>query len=379
MSNDAKAKISGSEIDQQLHEKERSAETVRLTSRRRIINLLLTLPMLAMAIEKCVSQEDPAITVPYEMSADDKKKNDEVNEKVSRLGESNRCKDKVMVGPNLMCSDQVTPEVDRGSPLVRLWLPGKDVSGNDQRPILRKQAVEGFWGTVQDCRKKTGIMLIANSAFRFNHVQDDLFVSLPGLASHAGYGRHAIDAIDISRKSANEERPNPMTLDVNGKVIFLEDLGTDEGKKRFAEVVIRINAEEIAQHPERKARIVEEWTNDAQKDFDNNVWGAMDACMESFQKFGSSISHCGVVSNAVNPRALRESWHSQPPRADLKDCKRWDKTYNANLLMYRKYPPMAEDEYFKRMRSSVENAKNWTKEKARNAYDWAIKKWNENK
>ncbi|MBI5421647.1 hypothetical protein HZA44_00750, partial [Candidatus Peregrinibacteria bacterium] len=302
--------------------------------------------ILALGISQAVCGGRPD-TNPYEMTVEDKQKNDEVNEKVMGF-----CAGAVMVGPNRMCAQQVTPEVDRESPLVEVVLPGKDVNGNPQRPIMRKQAVEGFWKTVQDCRKKTGIMLIVNSAFRFNHVQDRLFVSLPGLASPPGYGRHAIDAVDISRKSANEKQPNPMTLDTSGKVIFLEDLETAEGKKRFAEVVMRINAEEIAQHPERKDRIVEAWTKTAKTDFDKNVWGAMDACMESFQQFGSSISHCGMVSNSTKPKALRESWHAEPPRGGMVECKRWDKTYNANMIMYRKYPPIAEDEYFKRMKSS---------------------------
>lgn len=314
-------------------------------------------------------------TSEYEMSDEEKKENDRVNND-STITPTHYVK----IGPSEMDLNIIPEGTDPNAKVVRLALPGEDRYGEPQNPPFREPEAKRFWKQYKDCMRRYRVMMIVNSSWRSGGEQEILMEKLPGLASKPGTSRHGIDAVDISRISANEKNPRPLTVDLEGNVIYLEDVVEDKnnGKARFAEVIKKIFSKEIAANPRLAERIVESWTKTVTEDFNNNVWGAQDVCMESFQEYGSTISHCGAVSNSTNPKALRETWHGQPSKR-MANCRRWDETYNANIKMYRKHPPISEDQWMKKVGNFMKNSKLWYEEQKGKLGDKLdqLKEWNE--
>lgn len=285
----------------------------------------------------------------YKMSDEEKKMNDEVNASLP----SNF----VQIALNKVDPNRVPPGTDPNARAVHLGLPGKDRDGEPLNPVFLEPEAKRFLKIYKHCYlTRDELMLITNSSYRTNGKQAILRKELPGLANAPGTSRHSVDAVDVSRKTANKDRPNPLTVDLEERVIYLEDIETPEGQARFAEVIKKMHKKELEEHPEREEYIVKSWMESVKEDLDNGVWGAHNTCMESFQKYGSSISHCGAVSNSTRPKALREAWHAQPSER-MADCRRYDDTYNANIKMYRKYPPIAEDEWLDKMGNALKNFK----------------------
>jgi hypothetical protein len=221
--------------------------------------------------------------------------------------------------------------------VVYVKLDGKDRHGKPQRVLAREPTVKVLLPVAQEVKERWGLVTRVNFAWRDNFIQKRLRDEAPKLAAKPGNSNHFASAVDLSRVEATGK--SALTLDLEGKVIFLEDLDRPEGKERFKRVVDRVDKEELSKSSvERREKIYESWLATAKKDYERGVWGMADVTMEVWRKHGWTTGHCGELSN--------ESWHTEPI-SKMSQCERWDDTYNKRLLAYRKTPPPDEDSTFR--------------------------------
>ncbi|MEW5851301.1 MAG: hypothetical protein AB2A00_21110 [Myxococcota bacterium] len=275
---------------------------------------------------------------PYLMPPDEKEANDEVNADLPE--------DFMMIGFNRVSAKVAGKVDDPDALIVFLKLPGKDRSGKPQRPLGRMPTAEAVHKIAQDIQKELGLVVRANFLWRNNARQQQLRDATPKLAAKPGTSNHFVNAADISRVEATGK--NPLTLGVEGKVIFLEDLQTEEGAERFREVIRRIEKDALkkAKSDKHRGKIVEAWVTSAKEDYDHGIWGLPDATMDIWRKHGWTISHCGEITY--------ETWHAEPI-TKMKKCERWDDTYNKRIKAYRKKPPPDEDEVFTKVEEVLAN------------------------
>lgn len=249
---------------------------------------------------------------------------------------------------SLISFNRASPKVSRGTQepdnvLVFLTLPGKDGRGKPQKVLGRLRTARLVATVANEIQEKFGLAIRANFLWRNNARQMQLRSANPKLAARPGQSNHFVDAADISRAEATGK--NVLTLGTDGQPVMLADLKTENGKERFREVIRRIEAETLARAaPAVHASIVEDWVTTARADYDAGVWGMTDLTMELWREHGWTTGHCGEISY--------ETWHTEPIKR-MKNCERWDKTYNARIKKYRKRPPIDEDKAYAEMMAAM--------------------------
>lgn len=156
----------------------------------------------------------------------------------------------------------------------------------------------------------------------------------PGVDALPGMARHLVDGVDLHPRETGGRQP--LTLDLAGKPILLEDLRTPAGKERFRQVVMKIEEDALRRAKPRAARkLVEGWVRTAPADLRAGVWGVADVTMELWAAQGFKVGHCGAV--------VGEPWHAEPA-ADAAACTRFSTPYKARLRAFRRRPPARWDD-----------------------------------